>query len=100
VHGSFVLNASRGGVIDEQALIGALENGRISGAWIDTFDEEPYVGPLLAYSQVLLTPHVGSFTAESRIQMEREAVENLLRGMLLFGKHPGTRSEDVTSELP
>ena len=79
--GGLVLNASRGGVIDEQALIGALEKGRIAGAWIDTFDEEPYTGPLRAYPQVLLTPHVGSFTAESRIQMEREAVENLINGL-------------------
>jgi D-3-phosphoglycerate dehydrogenase len=76
--GAFVLNCGRGELIDEEALCAALQSGRVAGAWIDTFAEEPYSGPLTRYPQVLLTPHVGSFTVECRRRMEMEAVENLL----------------------
>ncbi|MGO9138864.1 MAG: phosphoglycerate dehydrogenase [Syntrophales bacterium] len=76
--GSYLLNVARGGVISEKALIKALESGTLVGAWLDTFEEEPYKGPLRAYRNVILTPHVGSYTAECRLQMENEAVDNLL----------------------
>jgi D-3-phosphoglycerate dehydrogenase len=79
--GAFVLNAARGGLIDEDALISALDDGRILGAWLDTFGQEPYAGPLTRYPQVILTPHVGSYTRECRKEMEMEAVENLLKGL-------------------
>jgi D-3-phosphoglycerate dehydrogenase len=79
--GSFLLNAARGDMIDESALIKALEEGRIKGAWMDTFRQEPYSGPLIKYPQVILTPHVGSYTAECRIRMEMEAVNNLISGL-------------------
>ncbi len=76
--GAFVLNAARGGLIDEDALISGLEDGRIQGAWLDTFKQEPYAGPLIGYPQVVLTPHVGSYTLECRKRMETEAVQNLI----------------------
>ncbi|OFW06447.1 MAG: hypothetical protein A3I61_20055 [Acidobacteria bacterium RIFCSPLOWO2_02_FULL_68_18] len=76
--GVLVLNCGRGGLLDEGALCEALDSEHVAGAWIDTFDEEPYSGPLTRYPQVLLTPHVGSFTVECRRRMEMEAVENLL----------------------
>src|SRR3989304_3158812 len=76
--GTFLLNAARGGVINESSLIQAIESGKIAGAWLDTFNAEPYVGPLIKYPQVLLTPHVGSYTLECRRSMEMEAVENLI----------------------
>ena len=76
--GAFLLNAARGGVVDETALIEALDNGKIKGAWIDTFNIEPYTGPLKSYSQVILTPHAGSYTVECRKIMETEAVNNLI----------------------
>ena len=76
--GAFVLNGGRGGLVDEEALCAVLESGRVAGAWIDAFHDEPYSGPLAHYAQVLLTPHVGSFTVECRRRMEMEAVENLL----------------------
>lgn len=76
--GALVLNGSRGGLIDEAALCEALESGHVAGAWIDVFSEEPYHGPLTQYPQVLLTPHIGSLTAECRSRMEMEAVDNLL----------------------
>lgn len=77
-HGTFLLNAARGGVVKEESLIQVLENGRIRGAWIDTFDIEPYDGPLRDYPQVILTPHIGSYTLECRKKMEMDAVNNLI----------------------
>ena len=76
--GSFLLNAARGGLVNEESLIHALENGRIAGAWLDTFCTEPYAGSLCKFSQVILTPHVGSYTLECRRSMEMEAVNNLI----------------------
>ena len=77
--GAYLLNAARGELIDEGALISALDTGQIAGAWIDTFNQEPYSGPLCKYSQVILTPHVGSYTRECRLRMETEAVDNLIK---------------------
>jgi D-3-phosphoglycerate dehydrogenase len=79
--GALLLNAARGGSVDENALIQAIDQGRIAGAWIDTFEQEPYAGPLTRYPQVILTPHVGSYTLECRRQMENEAVENLISAL-------------------
>lgn len=79
--GAFLLNAARGGLVDENALMETLDRGTIAGAWLDTFEEEPYEGPLTKYPQVILTPHVGSYTLESRKQMESEAVENLIAAL-------------------
>jgi len=79
--GIFVLNASRGGVISEADLIEALGEEKVAGAWLDVFSTEPYTGPLAEFTQVILTPHVGSHTAECRTKMETEAVDNLLSAL-------------------
>lgn len=79
--GALLVNTSRGGIIDEQALFEAIISGHISGACLDTFEKEPYVGPLTGLKQVILTPHIGSYAREARIRMEREAVDNLLKGL-------------------
>jgi D-3-phosphoglycerate dehydrogenase len=79
--GAIVLNAARGGLVDEAALALALREGRLRGAWVDAFMNEPYAGPLTECKTALLTPHVGSYTEECRSQMETEAVDNLLRGL-------------------
>ncbi len=76
--GVIILNASRGGAIDVNELVGALKSGKVGGVWMDTFPEEPYEGPLANYPNALLTPHVGSYTLECRRMMETEAVTNLL----------------------
>lgn len=76
--GMLLLNAARGGLINEKALVSALDQGVVKGAWLDTFASEPYTGPLTRYAQVILTPHVGSYTAEGRLSMEMESAENLL----------------------
>lgn len=77
--GVFILNAARGGLVSEAALIKALNKGVVAGAWLDTFETEPYTGPLIKYDQVVLTPHIGSYAAECRRRMETEAVENLIK---------------------
>jgi len=76
--GVYLLNVARGNLIDETSLIHALEGGHVAGACLDSFAEEPYNGPLCDYEQVILTPHVGSYTSECRLMMEMEAVNNLI----------------------
>ena len=76
--GCLLLNAARGGVVDEDALMRALGSGRVVGAFLDTFSEEPYSGLLLKLDTVVATPHLGSHTRECRDAMETQAVENLL----------------------
>jgi D-3-phosphoglycerate dehydrogenase len=75
---SYLINTSRGGLVEEGALCAALKAGRLAGAAIDTFEQEPYGGPLRALDNVILTPHIGSYARAGRIKMERESVENIL----------------------
>jgi D-3-phosphoglycerate dehydrogenase len=76
--GVFILNAARGVNMDEDALMKALDSGKVAGAWIDAFCKEPYDGRLKDYAQVILTPHVASYTLEGRRVMELETVDNLI----------------------
>jgi len=76
--GSFLVNLSRGKIIDEDALYDALKSKHLAGAALDVFTKEPYDGPLCKLKNVILTPHIAAFTQESRTQMEVETVENLL----------------------
>ena len=82
--GSFLINLSRGGVIDEDALYVALKNNHLSGAALDVFDQEPYSGPLTKLDNIVLTPHIGSYALESRQDMEMQAVKNLLEVLFEF----------------
>lgn len=77
-NGAVVINTSRGPLIDEDALIQAIEDGKVWGCGLDVFSHEPYDGKLLDYPQVVTTPHVASNTIESRQEMEKEAIENLI----------------------
>ena len=79
--GAWLVNVSRGGVVDEEALYQALKRGHLSGAALDVFVQEPYTGPLKELDNVILTPHIGSYAKEARVKMEMEAVENLIRGL-------------------
>lgn len=78
---SILINTSRGEIIDEKALYRALKDEKILGAGLDVFKDEPYSGPLKELNNVILTPHIGSYAKEIRIQMEIEAVKNLIRGL-------------------
>lgn len=83
--GALLVNASRGGLVDEAALASALASGHLAGAGLDTFEQEPYNGPLAALPQVVLTAHMGSYAKECRSRMEREAAENLVAGLRRLG---------------
>ena len=76
--GTWLINAARGGLVDEEALCRLLLSGRLAGAALDVFAREPYAGPLTGLDNVLLTPHIGSYAQESRILQEVETVKNLL----------------------
>jgi len=77
--GVLLINTARGELLDEGALFEALKSGKISGAALDTFHHEPYNGKLKELDNVILTTHIGSYAKESRIEMEIEAVKNLLQ---------------------
>lgn len=76
--GAFLINTARGDVIDEAALVEALENGEIAGAGLDVFEREPAVtAALLQMENVLLLPHLGSATMETRKAMGMRVVQNI-----------------------
>ncbi len=77
-NGSFLVNLARGGVVDEDVLYNALKNGHLAAAAIDVFTKEPYNGPLCELNNVVLTPHLGSYAEEGKLQMEIDAVNNLI----------------------
>lgn len=83
--GSLLINAARGGLVDEDALHNALSSGHLGGAALDCFEEEPYTGKLKDLDNVLLTAHIGSYAMEGRVMMEKQAVENLFRELKKAG---------------
>ena len=78
--GVIFINASRGRVVDQGALIQSLESGHLGAAGLDVFEKEPLPAnsPLLKMSNVVALPHIGSATHETRFAMARCAVDNLI----------------------
>lgn len=84
---TYLINTARGPVVDEAALVDALRQGIIAGAGLDVFEREPLVSaPLLEMSNVVLLPHIGSATLETRTAMAMLAAENTIDA--LSGKKP------------
>lgn len=78
---ALIINTSRGGLIDEDSLYSFLKNNPESGAYLDVFSEEPYSGRLIELENILLTPHIGTTTRETREEMEYQACFNLIKGL-------------------
>jgi glyoxylate reductase len=94
---AFLINVARGPVVDEAALVEALQTGQIAGAGLDVYENEPMLAPGLAELQnAVLLPHMGSATLETRVRMARLALNNLLAGLRgqippnLISPAPGT----------
>jgi D-3-phosphoglycerate dehydrogenase len=79
---AYLINTARGGLIDEKDLFEALRDGKIAGAALDAFQDEPPVGsPLLTLDNILTTPHIGSYTHEALLEMGLIAVDNLIQNL-------------------
>ena len=78
-NGVILVNTARGGIVNEEDLMTFLDNGKVLGAGLDVFNNEPYVGSLCKYDQLILTQHMGSCSVEARNRMEVEAVEDVIR---------------------
>ena len=90
--GAILVNTSRGGLVDATALAQALREGRLAGAGLDVYEDEPDVpAELLELEQVVLAPHIGSATATARDGMARIVAENVIA--VLAGREPLTAVE-------
>ncbi|MCH7697920.1 MAG: D-glycerate dehydrogenase [Chloroflexi bacterium] len=85
---AFLINTSRGQIVDQSALVEALRKGEVAGAALDVFEEEPLpaTDPLMAMTNVILLPHIGSASVETREAMRDLSIDNLLRA--LRGERP------------
>lgn len=92
---AILINCARGAIVDEKALIDALQEGKIRGAGLDVFEKEPVEpdNPLLKMEQVVVLPHIGSATEKTRTAMAMKAAENLVSAVT--GRVP----ENVVPEL-
>jgi D-3-phosphoglycerate dehydrogenase len=85
--GAFLVNIARGGVVDETALLAALQGEKIGGAALDVFAQEPPAGnPLLALDNVIATPHMGGYTMEALDETGMICVRNIVD--VLEGRKP------------
>ena len=86
---AYLINTARGGIVDEEALHDAVKNGRIAGAAVDVYTQEPPEKPeLFALENILATPHVASSTNESMRRVDQNCLDNVLA--VLSGKDPVT----------
>ncbi|KAK9477126.1 D-isomer specific 2-hydroxyacid dehydrogenase [Lipomyces japonicus] len=93
--GAVIVNTARGAVIDEAALVEALESGKIASVGLDVFEKEPKVHPgLIANENVILLPHVGTRTFETQKKMEIQVIDNI-RAALTTGKLENIVPEQV-----
>ncbi len=83
---AFLINTSRGPVVDEAALVAALEGGQIAGAALDVYEHEPSIHPGLKRANVVLAPHIASASLETRTKMACIAAENVVA--LFSGQRP------------
>ena len=94
--GAYFINASRGGVVDEEALLGALSEGRLAGAALDVREvEPPTVDRFSQMNNVILTPHIAAFTQEAQDRVEEDVLKDVLA--VLGGREAVYRANPSTS---
>jgi D-3-phosphoglycerate dehydrogenase len=81
---AFLINTSRGAVVDEEALYEALRDGKLAGAALDVFDQEPYYGKLRELPNVVLTPHIGSDTHEAQLRSGISLAEKIIEALEMW----------------
>ena len=87
---AFLINTSRGGIVDEEALYNALRNNKLRGAALDVYNNEPLrESPLKELGNVIITPHIGAYTEEAIENMSIQAAQNLID--VLEGREPQNR---------
>lgn len=97
---AYLINTARGPIVDEQALVTALEGGQIAGAALDVYEHEPAVHPgLLALENVVLAPHIASASLATRSAMATSAAENL-RAFFAGQQPPGLLNPEVWRKPP
>ena len=102
--GVMIVNCARGGLIDEEALKDALEEGIVAGAALDVFEKEPPVGsPLLLMGNVVCTPHLGASTEEAQenvaVAVAEQMVDYLLNGTVKNAVNAPSVSSEVLNQL-
>ena len=91
---AIIVNTARGAVIDEAALVEALDNGQIAGAGLDVYEEEPKIHPgLVKNEKVLLLPHMGTWTLETQKSMEEWNIGNVRRAVEILSKDKSGKSD-------
>ena len=105
--GAFVVNCARGGLIDEAALLAALDEGRLAGAGVDVFSSEPVASddPLPRHPKVVATPHLGASTVEAQANVAAQVASEVLavldgRPAQFAVNAPSLRSEDAEALQP
>ncbi len=79
-NGAYIINCARGGIVDEQALLDALESGKVAAAALDVFEEEPTKNEkLYKHERVSLTPHIGASTVEAQERIGEEIVSIIIK---------------------
>ena len=82
----YLINTSRGEIINEDSLITALEAGKILGAALDVYHEEPYKGRLLDIDNLITTPHIASSSRQVRDLMEKKSIQNVINFIRVFNE--------------
>lgn len=97
--GACILNVARGGIVDEAALVAAIQEGRVAGAAVDVFDQEPLPGDslLLTCDRIIVTPHLGASTEEAQRKVAQDIAEQILD---LFHGRPAKYAVNAPVLLP